>query len=80
MDILGDEVTGICGFWDGSCNNNMRGAGIAFLLYTRDTGWITWHKKCELVPGTNSLDAERGGCAMLIESLQEWLSLSGKLC
>ena len=29
-------------------------------------------KRCGPVPGTNSLDAERGGCAMLIESLKTW--------
>ena len=38
------EVTGICGFWDGSCNNNMCGAGIAILLYTHGTGLIMWYK------------------------------------
>ena len=75
-----DEVTGICGFWDGSCSNNMCGAGIAILLYTHGTGWITWYKQRGQVPGTNSLDAELGNCAILIERLQIWLRKCGKLC
>ena len=72
------EVTGICGFWDGSCNDKICGAGITILLFTQGTGWVTIYKKCGPVPGTNSLDAELGGCAMLIESLDMWLRKSRK--
>ena len=30
-------------------------------------------KKCGPVEGSNSLDAELGGCVMLIESLKIWM-------
>ena len=74
------EVTGICGFWDGSCSDNICGAGITILLFTQGAGWVRRYKKCGPVPGTNSLDAELGGCAMLIESLNTWLRKCGTSC
>ena len=36
-------------------------------------------QKCGPVEGTNSLDAEVGGCAMLMESLNKWLLERGSL-
>ena len=74
------EITGICGFWDGSCNDKTCGAGITILLFSQETGWVTRYKKRGPVPGTNSPDAELGGCAMLIESLKMWLRKCGKSC
>ena len=74
------EVTGICGFWDGSCSDHMCGAGITILLVTQSAGWVTRFQKCGKVKGKNSLDAELGGCAMLIESLNTWLRKCGMSC
>ena len=76
--IYWSEVKGICGFWDGSCNDNICGAGVIVLLFSPKTGWITIQKKCRPAPGTYSLDAEFGGCAMLIENLNFWLRKGGK--
>ena len=42
-------------------------------VHTHARGWHTVHKKCELVPGGNSLDAEIWGCAMMIESMKKWV-------
>ena len=56
-----------------ACNDHICGAGIIILLFSPKTGWITIYKKCGPVPGNNSLDAELGGCAMLIENLHIWL-------
>ena len=39
------EVTGICGFWDGSCSDNICGAGITILLFTQGAGWVRRYKK-----------------------------------
>ena len=72
------EVTGICGFWDASCSDNICGASITILLFTKGARWVTRYKKCVPLPGTNSLDAELGGCGMLMESLITWLRKCGK--
>ena len=72
------KVSGICGFWDGSCNEYYCGASMNILLFTPATGWITIFKKCGPVPGNNSLDSELGGCAMLMENLNIWLRKCGK--
>ena len=36
-------------------------------------GWFPFYKKCGPVPGKSSLDAEMGGCGMLIDTLQQWM-------
>ena len=41
-------------------------------------GWVMRYKKNGPVEGSNSLDAELGGCATLIESLKIWLRKCGK--
>ena len=67
------SVTEICGFWDGSCNDKVCGTGITMSFFMQGLGWVIRYKKCEPVQGSNSLGAELGGCAMLIESLKLWL-------
>ena len=62
------EVTGVCGFWDGSCRNGVCGAGMLIKIFTLTLGWATIHKKCGSVLGKNSLDAEIAGCSMLMRS------------
>ena len=56
--VVWSDVTGLCGFWDGSCFHTIM-------------GWATIYKKCGPVPGKNSIDAEIAGCSMLIESLKK---------
>ena len=35
--------------------------------------WVMIYKKCGPVPGRNSLDAELGGCALLVKNLSQWI-------
>ena len=58
------EVTGLCvsGMAAGTC-----GAGIMIQPI---------HKKSGPVRGRNSLDAELGGCGMLMENLSQWIDKS----
>ena len=67
------EVTSLCGFTDGSCDDGHRGGGIVIMAYLDMRGWFTFYKKCGLVPGNNSLDADMGGCGMLMDHLLEWI-------
>ena len=61
------KVTGIC---DGSCNDKVCGAGSTISFFIQGLGWVTRYKKCGPVKGSNSLDAELGGYAMLTESVK----------
>ena len=72
------KVTRICGFWHGSCNDNVCGAGITISFSIQVLGWVTRYKKCGSVEVSNSLDARLGVCAMLIESLKIWMQKCGK--
>ena len=47
------------------------------LVIRGDSTTVMRYKKCGPVEGSNSLDAELGGCAMLIESLKFWLQKAG---
>ena len=69
------EVTGLCGFWDGSCEKGTCGARVMLLAFTKSLGWTPTHKKCGQVRVRTSLDAELCGCGVM------WLhvSLSRKL-
>ena len=67
------SVTGICGFWDGSCTEKVCGAGITVSFFKQGLGWVIRYKKCGPVKSSNSLDAELGGCVMLIESRKIWM-------
>ena len=71
------KVTGICGFCDGSCNDKVCGAGITISFFIQELGWVMRCKKCGPMEGSNSLYAELGGCAMLIESFIIWLQKAG---
>ena len=67
------EVAGLCGFWDGSYENGKCGSDIILMAFSEPQGWSTFYKKRGPVPGHNSLDAEMGGCGMLIDSIQQWI-------
>ena len=67
------HVTGICGFWDGSCWAAGCGAGMWLNVFTRALGWHNVHFKSEPVPGGNSLDAEIWVCSMTIVSMDKWI-------
>ena len=55
--VVWSEVTGLCGFWDGSCGceNGTCGAGIVIQAITKTLGWAPMHEKCGLVLGRNSM-------------------------
>ena len=57
------DVTGLCGFWDGSCQKGVCGPGMLMKIFTQALAWARLTKKCGPVPGQSSLDAEIGGCA-----------------
>ena len=42
--------------------------------FTETLGWDPIHKKCGPVRGRNSLDAELGGCGMLMDNLNQWIN------
>ena len=67
------EVTGVCGFWDGSNDNGKCGRGIALMAFSEPHGWFTYYKKSSLALGNSSLDAEMGGFGMLIDNFQQWM-------
>ena len=75
--IAWSEVTGLCRFLEGSCDNGSCGAGILIVACSVLEGWSPVYKKCGLVPGCNSLDAElgrRGGrSGMLMDNLSQWI-------
>ena len=39
------QVTGLCGFWDGRCENGTCGAGIMIQIFTKALGWVPIHQK-----------------------------------
>ena len=71
------KVTGICGFWAGSGNDKVCGAGITISFCIQELEWVIRYKKCAPVTGSNSLDVELGGCVRLIESLKFWYRNAG---
>ena len=71
--VIWSEVAGLCGFWDGSCERCVCGAGRMIKVFTQALGWVTIHEKFGPVPGRNSLDAEPSGCAMLMNNLCQWI-------
>ena len=55
-------------FWDGSCKRGVCGAGILIKVFMQ----ATIHKERAGVQ-SKFLDAEIGGCAMLMNSLNQWV-------
>ena len=39
------SVTGICGFWDGSCTDKVCGAGITISVFIQGLEWVIRFKK-----------------------------------
>ena len=60
-DVIWSGVAGLCGFWDGSCERRVCGAGTTIQVFTTTMGRVTNFTKCGPVPGWSSLDAELGG-------------------
>ena len=69
--VVWSEATGLCGFWAGSCENGTCGAGIMIQVFTKT--WVSIHKRCAPTRGRNSLDAELGGCGLLMDNLNQWI-------
>ena len=67
------DVLEICGFWDYRCRATGCGAGMLAKLFTRALSWHTVNKQCAPVPKANALDAEIGGCEMLMECVGRWV-------
>ena len=44
--------------------------------FTKTLDWVPVYKKCGPVTGRNSLDAELGGCGLLLENLRPWIDKS----
>ena len=74
--VVRSEVIGVCGFWDGSCDNGKCGTGIMIQAFTKTLGWVPIYKICGSATGQNFLDAELGGCGMLLENLRPWIDKS----
>ena len=71
--VVWSQVIGLCGFWDGSCDNGKCGAGVMIMACSEVLGWFPMYKKCGPVSGQNSLDAELGGCGMPTDNLCQWI-------
>ena len=71
--VVWSEVIGSCGFRDGSCDNGKCGASILIQTFTEALGWVPIYKKCGPVLGQSSLDAELGGCGLLMENVRPWI-------
>ena len=66
--VIWSDVTGFCGFGDGSCERSTCGAGTMIQVFTKTLGWATVQKKkCGPV---------LGGCGMLMECLSRWIDKS----
>ena len=39
------------------------------------TDGLLYYKRCGSVPRNSSMDAEMGGCGMLIDNVQQWLEM-----
>ena len=44
-NVVWPEVTGLCGFWDGSCQHGVCGAGMLIKISTQTLGCATNHKR-----------------------------------
>ena len=75
-NVAWSELTGLCGFLDGSCENGTRDAGMMVQVFSKTLGWVPIHKKCGPVRGRNFLEAELCGRGMLMENLNEWINRS----
>ena len=69
----GPRSSGSAYFCDGSCDTCQCGAGIMIMACSEALGWFPIFKKCGPVVGQNSLDAELGGCGMLMDNLCQWI-------
>ena len=70
--VAWSEFTGLCGFAGGSCGNGKWEASIMIKAFTKTLGWVPIYKKCGLVTGQSSLDADLGGCGMLKTCVPGW--------
>ena len=66
--VVWAEVTGFCGFWDGSCRDDVNGAGLWIKIFTHALEVVHNLQKVKPLPDKNSLDAE---CFVLIASLND---------
>ena len=50
--VIGSDVTGLCGFWDGSCERGTCGAGIMIQVFTETLGWLLFTKSADSSPSS----------------------------
>ena len=75
-NVVWSEVIGLCGFWDGSCEIGTCGAGFMNNVVTEPLDGLRFTKSEAECWVENSLDAELGGCGMLMETLSQWIDKS----
>ena len=66
------NVTGLCGFgWAGDVTTAVAGVVLG------PTRLVYFSHQCGPVPRSSSLDAEMGGCGMLMNNLRQWIDKCG---
>ena len=75
--VAWSEVTGLCVFWDGSCDEGKCGAGLVSQPSTKTLGWVHVHKK-KMWAGNAS---EFPGCRIwrlwhVVEKFASWIDKS----
>ena len=61
------------GFGTAAATTAIVGGGIMIMAYSDPHGRFTFYKKCGPLPRNRSLDAEMGGCGMLMNNLRQWI-------
>ena len=64
----------MCGFWDGSYERGVCGADMMIQVFTKKNKGLGYD--LQKVWASTSLDAELGGCAMLLSNLSQWIENS----
>ena len=63
--VVRSEVTRLCGFRDGSCDDGQCGAGIVIQAFTKTLGWVPINKKMWIGDGSGRLWYVNGKFASL---------------
>ena len=72
----GPKLPACAGFGTAGVSEARAVQGIMIQVFTKTLWWATSHKECGPAPGRNPLDAELGGCAVLMKNLGQWTDKS----